>query len=73
MGSGTATAFMDDLAKSVIYTRQGNPAWQEQNRDGSSIDPGTRANDLFYGSASIDPRPDWVNLAKVQIPQADEQ
>ncbi|QDE90539.1 hypothetical protein BHS06_17090 [Myxococcus xanthus] len=73
VGSGTATAFMYDLAKSVIYTRQGNPAWQGQNRDGSSIGPGARANDMFYGNASFDPQPDWVNLAKVQIPQADEQ
>ena len=32
-----------------------------------------RANDLFYGNASFDPQPDWVNLNKVQIPQADEQ
>ncbi|WP_141616903.1 DUF4082 domain-containing protein [Myxococcus sp. CA010] len=73
VGSGTATAFMYDLAKSVIYTRQGNPAWQGQNRDGSSIGPGARASDMFYGNASFDPQPDWVNLAKVQIPQADEQ
>ncbi|MCP3100321.1 DUF4082 domain-containing protein [Myxococcus sp. K15C18031901] len=73
VGSGTATAFMYDLAKSVIYTRQGNPAWQGQNRDGSSIGPGARASDMFYGNASFDPQPDWVNLGKVQIPQADEQ
>ncbi|MCE9672031.1 DUF4082 domain-containing protein [Myxococcus stipitatus] len=73
VGSGTATAFMYDLAKSVIYTRQGNPAWQGQNRDGSPIGPGARASDMFYGNASFDPQPDWVNLNKVQIPQADEQ
>ncbi|WP_426753453.1 DUF4082 domain-containing protein [Myxococcus sp. Y35] len=73
VGSGTATAFMYDVSKSVILTRQGNPAWQGQNRDGSSIGPGARANDMFYGNASFDPKPDWVNMSKVQIPQADEQ
>ncbi|PTL77303.1 DUF4082 domain-containing protein [Vitiosangium sp. GDMCC 1.1324] len=73
VGSGTAMAFTYDLAKSVILTRQGNPAWQGQNRDGSSIGPGARASDMFYGNASFDPKPDWVNLNKVQIPQADEQ
>jgi hypothetical protein len=73
VGSGTAMAFAYDLAKSVILTRQGNPAWQGQNRDGSNIGPGARSNDMFYGNASFDPQPDWVNLAKVQIPQADEQ
>ncbi|MFP2909682.1 DUF4082 domain-containing protein [Pyxidicoccus sp. 3LFB2] len=73
VGSGTAIAFAYDLAKSVIYTRQGNPAWQGQNRDGSNIGPAARSNDMFYGNASFDPKPDWVNLGKVQIPQADEQ
>lgn len=73
VGSGTATAFMYDLARSVVLTRQGNPAWQGQNRDGSSIGPKARASDMFYGNASFDPQPDWVNLNKVQIPQADEQ
>jgi hypothetical protein len=28
---------------------------------------------MFFGNASFDPQPDWVNLDKVQIPQADEQ
>ena len=27
----------------------------------------------FYGAAAFDPQPDWVNLDKVAIPQADEQ
>src|SRR6185295_1666010 len=30
---GQAAAFTYDLAKSVIYTRQGNPAWAGQERD----------------------------------------
>ena len=41
-----------------------------QERDGI---PPIRSDDLFYGAASFDPQPDWVNLNKVAIPQADEQ
>jgi len=68
---GKAAAFTFDLAKSVVFTRQGNPAWIDQNRDGQS--PPSRADDLFFGNAPFDPQPDWINLDKVQIPQADEQ
>ncbi len=64
---GQAAAFMYDLARSVVFTRQGNPAWAGQERDG--IAP-MRSNDLFFGGSSAS---DWVNLAKVAIPQADEQ
>lgn len=60
---GQAAAFAYDLARSVVYTRQGNPAWSGQERDGESGP--IRSNDLFF--------PDWVNLDKVSIPQADEQ
>ena len=67
---GQAAAFTYDLARSVVYTRQGNPAWSGQNRDGNGP---IRSNDLFYGNASFDPQPDWVDLNKVSIPQADEQ
>ena len=67
---GQASAFLYDLARSVVYTRQGNPAWSGQNRD--LLDP-IRSNDLFFGSFFQDPQPDWVNLNKVSIPQADEQ
>jgi len=67
---GQAAAFTYDLARSIIYTRQGNPAWAGQDRDG--ISP-IRSDDLFYGPASFDPRPDWVDLSKAAIPQADEQ
>ena len=71
-GSGSAVAFTFDLARSIVYTRQGNPAWAGQKRDGQ-IYP-VRSDDLYYGNASFDPQPDWVNLAqKVAIPQADEQ
>ncbi len=67
---GQAAAFTYDLARSVVWTRQGNPAWSGQERDGVSP---IRSDDLFFGNASFDPQPDWVNLDKVAIPQADEQ
>jgi len=67
---GQAAAFTYDLARSVVYTRQGNPAWAGQERDGS---PGMRPNDLFYGASATDPQPDWVDTTKIAIPQADEQ
>jgi|GEM_PF-1498929 len=59
---GQAAAFAFDLARSIALTRQGNPAWAGQERDGF---PPLRSSDLFF--------PDWVNLDKVAIPQADEQ
>src|SRR5207253_9624453 len=31
------------------------------------------SDDLFYGAASGDVQPDWVDLSRVAIPQADEQ
>ncbi|MEP7249625.1 MAG: DUF4082 domain-containing protein, partial [Spartobacteria bacterium] len=67
---GHAAAFTYDLARSVVYTRQGNPAWAGQDRDGN---PPIRPDDMFYGAASFDPKPDWVDRTKVAIPQADEQ
>jgi hypothetical protein len=67
---GTAVAFAYDLAKSVIAQHQGNKAWAGQNRD--SIGP-VRANDMFFGAKSGDIQPDWVDLNKLHIPQADEQ
>jgi hypothetical protein len=60
---GQAAAFTYDLARSVVDTRQGNPAWEGQKRDGE-IDP-IRSDDLFF--------PDWVDFGRIQIPQADEQ
>ncbi|MFI5370519.1 MAG: DUF4082 domain-containing protein [Candidatus Eisenbacteria bacterium] len=64
---GLAVAFTYDLARSVVYTRQGNPAWSGQKRDGQI--PPTRSDDLFFGGA----QPDWVDFNKIAIPQADEQ
>jgi hypothetical protein len=68
---GQAAAFTYDLARSVVYTRQGNPAWEGQKRDGTPN--GIRAVDLFYGAKAGDVQPDWVDLDKVDVPQADEQ
>ena len=59
---GQAAAFTYDLARSVVYTRQGNPAWAGQERDGS---PPIRSDDLFF--------PNWIDFSRVAIPQADEQ
>jgi hypothetical protein len=70
VGAGQAAAFAYDLATSVIQTRQGNPAWAAQERDG--LVP-IRSDDKYYGNAAGDPRPDWIDLTKVAIPQADEQ
>ena len=36
---GQAAAFTYDLAQSIVYTRQGNPAWAGQERDGATPDP----------------------------------
>src|SRR5262249_20186965 len=60
---GQAAAFTFDLARSIVYTRQGNPLWAGQERDGE--EPLViRPNDLFF--------PNYVNLNKAAIPQADE-
>ncbi len=67
---GQAAAFTYDLARSIVYTRQGNPAWAGQNRDG--IGP-ARPNDLYFGNMVGDPQPDWLDTQKIAIPQADEQ
>jgi Domain of unknown function (DUF4082)/Bacterial Ig-like domain/Bacterial Ig domain/Purple acid Phosphatase, N-terminal domain/FlgD Ig-like domain/Cohesin domain len=68
---GSAVAFTFDLARSVIYTRQGNPAWAGQKRDGQI--PPNRSDDMFFGNASYDPEPDWIDFSRIAIPQADEQ
>ncbi|MGB7979561.1 MAG: DUF4082 domain-containing protein [Candidatus Nanopelagicales bacterium] len=67
---GQAAAFAFDLARSIVYTRQGNPAWNGQERDGLSP---IRSDDLYYGNKSGDVQADWIDLTKVEIPQADEQ
>ncbi|HTB26325.1 MAG TPA: Ig-like domain-containing protein, partial [Puia sp.] len=63
---GKAIAFAYDLARSVVTTRQGNPALVGEHLDGQSGP--SRSDNLFMGS----PTP-WLDLNKVAIPQADEQ
>jgi hypothetical protein len=60
LGQGQAMLWAYDLAQSVVYTRQSNPA-QVGEHDGAT---GYRTTDLFAG---------YVNLNDVPIPQADEQ
>lgn len=71
---GQAAMFAYDLATSVFLTRQGNPAWASQDRDGDGL---ARPDDLFFGATANGaygpPTNDWVNLNKLAIPQADEQ
>lgn len=59
---GKAVAFAYDLPRSVVYTRQGNPDLAGIETDGETP---VRANDMFF--------PDYLNMDKVAIPQADEQ
>ncbi|PYR93364.1 MAG: hypothetical protein DMF84_10265 [Acidobacteria bacterium] len=70
VGSGTAAAFTYDLARSVVQTRQGNPAWSGQERDAQAP---IRSDDLYFGAKAGDVQPDWIDFSKVAIPQADEQ
>jgi len=61
-GKGHAVAFLYNLPKSVVYTRQGNPLSAGIEKDGIN---GLRAMDLFTDG--------WVNTSKNTINQADEQ
>jgi hypothetical protein len=77
VGTGKAAVFTYDLARSVVLTRQGNPAWAGELRD-PYVDPAVnvspiRPDDLFFGNASYDPEPDWIDFSRILIPQADEQ
>ncbi|MFL4473471.1 Ig-like domain-containing protein [Paeniglutamicibacter sp. MACA_103] len=63
---GSVAAYAFSLAKSTALTRQGNPDWAGQERDG--IAP-IRPNDLFFDSDGND----YLDLSKAHIPQADEQ
>lgn len=60
---GHAIAFTYDLAKSVVNTHQGNPAYAGQSLDGNS--PPVRADNMFQQN--------YLDMNKVAIPQADEQ
>ena len=61
LNGGEAAAFTFDLARSIVYSRQGDPALPVQERDG--VAPVTPA-DLLFGA----PIPD-----RLAVPQADEQ
>lgn len=61
-GRGHAVAFMYNLPKSVVYTRQGNPAFAGIEKDGIN---GLRGMDLFTDG--------WLNSSKSTLNQADEQ
>jgi hypothetical protein len=63
---GEAVIFAFDLAKSVIFIRQGNPAWSGHHRDDQLLG---RSNDLLLGPA----KPPWVDTTKITIAQADQQ
>lgn len=71
VGSGIAAAIAYDLPASIIATRQGNLAWENQQRDGAGGP--VRSSDLFAGASAIDPQDDWVDFARIEVPQADEQ
>jgi hypothetical protein len=61
VGSGRTAAFTFDLAQSVAYTRQGNPATA-----GTAYTDGIiRTISAFTGG--------WVSLDRMLVPQADEQ
>ncbi len=64
-GSGRAAAFTFDLAKSIVLTRQGNPAWVGEERDGLSS---YRPSDLFAGPVGSS----YLAPERTRIPQADE-
>lgn len=70
VNGGKAIAFTYDLAKSIIYTRQGNPAWAGTKRDGTTGP--IRSDDLFFGLPA-NTGADWIDFNKIAIPQADEQ
>ena len=61
-GKGHAIAFLYNLPKSIVYTRQGNPLFAGIEKDGI---PGLRAMDLFTDG--------WLDTSKSAINQADEQ
>ena len=70
VGAGHAAAFTYDLSRSVVETRQGNPAWAGQERDNDSVGI-VRADDMFFGTAASGLP--WLDLSRAAVPSADEQ
>jgi hypothetical protein len=70
VGAGHAAAFTYDLSRSVVETRQGNPAWAGQERDNDTVGL-VRADDMFFGTASSGLP--WLDLSRAAVPSADEQ
>jgi len=60
-GDGQAVAFVFDLAMSIAYMRQGDPEHVNEDADGLE---GNRSVDMFVN---------WIDLERIEIPQADEQ
>lgn len=63
VGTGTASAWMYDLARSVVYTREGNPGLAGQAP--ASTDGSPRIGDRFALG--------YLDISKVAVPQADLQ
>lgn len=61
-GKGRVIAFLYNLPKSIVYTRQGNPLSAGIEKDGI---PGLRGMDLFTDG--------WIDTAKNTLNQADQQ
>jgi hypothetical protein len=61
-GKGHTVAFLYNLPKSIVYTRQGNPEFAGMEKDGI---PGLRGLDLFTDG--------WVDTTKNTLNQADQQ
>jgi Calx-beta domain len=58
---GRTATWSFDLARSTAYTRQGDPAFAGQERDGIPI---LRTTDIFYGN---------IDTARMSVPHADVQ
>jgi hypothetical protein len=67
---GQVAAFTYDLARSVVLTRQGNPAIRRRR---TSPEEPRRTSDWFRGSTEDAAGRDWLDRTRIGIPQADEQ
>ena len=61
-GEGTAVAFLYNLPENIVYSRQGNPDFAGEEKDGIN---GLRAMDLFTGG--------WVDTTSSTLNPDDEQ